>query len=208
MFFLKFLQNQIEPDDKVTRSFVELVLPRLMALYTDRSAKGGEHSPDDVDEDTKKKFEARQDQSMASHLLNGIFPSFRLLNLLEAEGIGPIPFTETERRVYVLAYMMHDVDKLLKQKGIPTQDREAIERAKEVIAEELRKCNAEAFFPEFMTYLEDITYLAVNTQQKWGTHLHPYLWHFQLRERRILVLKRLCTYSDHKIGRASCRERV
>ena len=197
MFFLKFLQDQIEPDDEVMRSFVELVLPRLMALYTDRSAKGGEHSPDDVDGDTKKKFEAREDQSMASHLLNGIFPSLRLLNLLEAEQVGPIPFTETERRVYVLAYMMHDIDKLLKQKGIPTQDREAIERAKEVIAEELRKCNVEAFFPEFMTYLEDITYLAVNTQQKWGTHLHPYLWRFQLRERRIPILKRLCTYSDH-----------
>src|SRR5579875_2600625 len=98
MFFLKFLQDQIEQNDVVTRSFVELVLPRLMALYTDRSAKGGEHSPDDVDGDTKKKFEAKDDQSMASHLLNGIFPSLRLLNLLEAEGIGPIPFTETERR--------------------------------------------------------------------------------------------------------------
>ena len=52
-------------------------------------------------------------------------------------------------------------------------------------------------FPRFAAYLEDITYLVVNTQQKWGTNLHTYLWRFQLPERRLLLLRRLCTYSDH-----------
>ena len=198
MFFLKFLEEQLAPDDTVMRSFVELVLPALMEQYADTSAKGGEHAHDNAyDEEAKRKFEANDDQSMVSHLLNGIFPSLRLLNLLEAEDVGSIPFTDIERCVYILAYMMHDVDKLLKQKGIPTQNREAIDQAKAVIAEELRKCNVEAFFPDFMAYMEDITYLAVNTQQKWGTHLQPFLWRFRLKDHRLLPLRRLCTYSDH-----------
>ncbi len=198
MFFLKFLQDQIAPDDTVTRSFVDLMLPALMEHYAILSAKGGEHSHNhDLSEETKRKFEAKDDQSMVSHLLNGIFPALRLLRLLEAENVGQIPFSEIEQRVYVLAYLMHDVDKILRQHGIPTQDRAAIDAAKAVIAEQLQRCNAEAFFPAFMTYLEDITYLAINTQQVWGTHLHPYLWHFQLPERRLLLLRRLCTYSDH-----------
>src|SRR5207237_914843 len=73
----------------------------------------------------------------------------------------------------------------------------AIEQAKDLVAEQLRLCNVEAFFPDFAAYLEDITYLVVNTQQVWGTHLHTYNWRFQLKERRIAELRRLCTYSDH-----------
>ena len=53
-----------------------------------------------------------------------------------------------------------------------------------------------AFFPDFAAYLEDIAYLVVNTQQKWGTHLNTYGWRFQLKERRLLELRRLCTFSD------------
>src|SRR5205085_7060462 len=36
----------------------------------------------------------------------------------------------------------------------------------------------------------------VNTQQVHGTHLNTFLWHLQLPERRIRLLRRLCTYSD------------
>ena len=134
---------------------------------------------------------------MVSHQLNGIFPTMRLLNLLEGEGIGPIPFSEVERRIYILSYLMHDVDKIIQIHGVETKDREAIEQAKDLIAEQLRLCKVEMFFPNFAAYLEDITYLVVNTQQKWGTNLHTYLWHLQLPERRLLLLRRLCTYSDH-----------
>lgn len=204
MFFLKFLTEQIDEGDEVTRSFIETMLPHLMERYAGMSAKGGEHArAENLDEETKRKFAAKPDQNMVSHQLNGLFPTLRLLNILEAEGVGAIPFTEIERRVYILAYLMHDVDKIINQesgfsiKGIKTRDRAAIEQAKEIIATQLQRCNVEAFLPAFASYLEDITYLVVNTQQMWGTNLHTYLWHFQLRERRVLLLRRLCTFSDH-----------
>ncbi|MDQ2905726.1 MAG: type I-D CRISPR-associated protein Cas10d/Csc3 [Chloroflexota bacterium] len=198
MFYLDFLKQALDPHDQVTRDFVEHMLPGMMEHYAEKSAKGGEHSANTrLEEETKRKFEAKDDQSMVSHLLNGIFPTMRLLNLLEAEQLGPAPFSEVERRVYILAYLMHDVDKIRAMHGVDTESREAIERAKDVVAEELRRCNVEGFFPDFATYLEDITFLVVNTQQKYGTHLHTYLWRLQLRERRVLLLRRLCTYSDH-----------
>src|SRR5258708_19686118 len=47
-----------------------------------------------------------------------------------------------------------------------------------------------------MLYVEDITFLGVNTKEKYGTHLNTYLWQLHLPERRISLLRSLCTYSD------------
>jgi CRISPR-associated protein Csc3 len=198
VFYQEFLKQAVDPGDDVTRSFIEHMVPAMMEHYTVKSAKGGDHSRNtDLDEQTRHKFEEKDDQSMVSHQLNGIFPTMRLLNLLESERLGPAPFSEVERRVYILSYLMHDVDKIVKIRGVATKDREDIEQAKDLVTEQLRLCNVEAFFPDFAAYLEDIAYLVVNTQQKWGTNLHTYLWRFQLPERRVLLLRRLCTYSDH-----------
>jgi len=198
VFYLDFLSNAVDPADRVTRSFIEQMLPDLMEHYSIQSAKGGDHSKSSrLEEATKRKFEEKDDQSMLSHQLNGIFPTVRLMNLLESEGLVRVPFSEVERQVYILSYLMHDVDKIIDSHGVETRTREDIEQAKAIVAGQLRLCNVEAFFPDFESYLEDITYLVVNTQQKWGTHLHTYLWRLQLQERRLLVLRRLCTYSDH-----------
>ncbi len=196
MFFLDFLLKAVDETDHVTRSFIEHMVHKLMRNYVDTSAKGGEHS-----DAAKRKFEEKDDQNMVSHQLNGLFPTLRLLNIVESEGVGPGPFSEVERRVYILAYLMHDIDKIVRDdtglKGVATQDRAAIEQAKSIIAAELQRCDVVNFFPDFDAYVEDITYLVVNTQQKWGTNLHTYLWRFQLPERRLQLLRRLCTYSDH-----------
>jgi len=197
VFYLDFLTQALEPGDTVTRAFIESMLSPMMEVYAEKSAKGGDHSRNiRLDESTKRKFESKGDQSMVSHLLNGILPTMSLLNWLEQAQLGPTSFTDVERRIYILSYLMHDVDKIIESHGIATITREEIEQAKDTVAEELRKCNVEQFFPDFAAYLEDITYLVVNTQQKYGTHLHTYLWQLQIKERRLLLLRRLCTYSD------------
>jgi CRISPR-associated protein Csc3 len=198
VFYLDFLTQAVDPADQVTRSFIEHMLPGLMEQYAVKSAKGGDHSRSTrLDEQTRRKFEDKDDQSMLSHQLNGIFPTLRLLNLLETERLVSVPFSAVERQVYILSYLMHDVDKIIDIHSVETRTRDDIEKAKDLVAEQLRLCNVAAFFPGFASYLEDITYLVVNTQQKWGTNLHTYLWRLQLPERRLLLLRRLCTYSDH-----------
>lgn len=206
MFFLHFLHDKIPPGDQVMRDFVEHLLPNLFALYADTSAKGGDQSDNrTVNEETRQKFADKDDQSMVSHLLNGIFPTTRLLSLLAEEGLGS-SFSDVERRIYILSYLMHDIDKILMHEAVlqgaesveqfATWSREHIERAKELVSAELARCGVETFFPDYATYLEDITYLVVNTQRQWGTHLHTHSWRFGLRERRVLALRDLCTYSD------------
>ncbi len=195
VFFVEFLKKAVPPGDEVTQSFIECMVPEMVDRYVTRSAKGGSHEDDThYPEEVRRKFEMNADQSMLSHLLNGIFPALRLMHLLEVEGLER--FSEVERRVYILSYLMHDVDKI-QQRTVETKTREDIEQSKAFIAEELRACNAEVFFPEVANYTEDITFLVVNTQERWGTSLNTYLWRFQLPERRIAVLRRLCTYSDH-----------
>jgi CRISPR-associated protein Csc3 len=206
MFFVQFLRDQISPDDRVMLDFVEYMVPKLFERYADISAKGGDHSKNlTVDEGTRKKFEAKDDQSMVSHLLNGIFPTMRLLTILEEEGLSQ-PLPDLERRIYILSYLMHDVDKILSHDAVlqgcesveqfETKGREQIERAKHLVSGYLQECGAEKFLPDYTDYLEEITYLVVNTQQQWGTHLHTYLWEFRLKERRIFPLRDLCRYSD------------
>src|SRR5258708_34945480 len=114
MFFVQFLRDQISPDDRVMLDFVEHMVPKLFKQYTDTSAKGGDQSNNKtIDGARRKKFEDKDDQSMVSHLLNGIFPTIRLLTILaeerQKEGQPP-PFSDLERRIYILSYLMHDVD--------------------------------------------------------------------------------------------------
>jgi len=197
MFFRDFLTRAVDPGDAVTRAFVETMVPALIVHYGDTSAKGGDHARDDMyDEQTKRKFEEKDDQSMLSHQLNGIFPALRLLNILEKEDLVAVPYSDIERRIYILAYLMHDVNKILNIRDLETRTRTTVEEAKTIIAEELEKCGADAFFPGWREYLADIAYLVVNTQEQWGTHLNTYAWNLRLPERRILELRRLCTYSD------------
>lgn len=206
MFFQQFLHTTIPPDDQVMHDFVEDMLPRLFELYADASAKGGDQSKNrTITEETRVKFEDKDDQSMVSHLLNGIFPTMRLLTILREEGIGQ-SFSDDERRIYILSYLMHDIDKILMHNAvlqgaerveqIQTWGRPQIEQAKEIIGRELADAGVESFFPDYKLYLEDIAYLVVNTQHKWGTHLHTAAWQFYLKERRIIWLRELCTYSD------------
>ena len=198
MFYLDFLTRALEPGDEVTRAFIEHMLPHMLEVYAEQPAKGGEHSHTaGIEEATRQRWEEKCDQSMVSHLVNGIFPTMRLINWLENLQLGPTPISDRERRLYILAYLMHDIDKIKGLRNVETSTREAIEKSKAEIAGELRRCNADAFLPDFPLYLEDITYLVVNTQQKHGTHLHTYLWQLQLKERRLLLLRRLCTYADH-----------
>ena len=148
MFFHDFLARAVDADDEVMRAFVETMVPALIVRYSDTSAKGGDHARDDMyDEQTKRKFEEKSDQSMLSHQLNGIFPALRLLNILEKEDLVAVPYSDIERRVYILSYLMHDVNKILNIRDLETRTRSAIEEAKTAIVGELEKCDADTFFP-------------------------------------------------------------
>src|SRR2546423_559246 len=142
VFYLDFLTQAVDPADQVSRSFIEHMLPGLMEQYAVKSAKGGDHSTSiRLDEQTRHKFEDKDDQSMLSHQLNGIFPTLRLLNLLEAERLVSVPFSAVERQVYILSYLMHDVDKIADIHGVETRTRDDIEKAKDLVDQQFTVFN-------------------------------------------------------------------
>jgi CRISPR-associated protein Csc3 len=209
MFTQEFLLQKIPPGDIVARDFITAMVQPLFALYADASAKGGDHREgvqhELINEELRVKYEDKDDQTMVSHLLNGIFPTLRLLTILEQEGLSSL-IADIVRRVYVLSYLSHDIDKIFYHDAIAqglhateqieTQDRAHIEHTKALFDHYLYACGAKDFFPAYRDYLEDIVYLAVNTQRKWHTHLNTSLWNLRLRERHFTLLRNLCRYSD------------
>lgn len=188
------LERAIAEDDDLMRRFVRQVIPGMMARYTFMSAKGGRFADLRREEGLDvERFD--RDQTMLAHLLNGIFPAMTLIQLLEKRGIQHI--TDIERKVYLAAYCMHDLDKIHQIAwGLDTHDTAAIQQVGQIMIEEFYQIGFDQFFPEFADYLDDIVFLAVNTQRQKGTNLNSYGFQLKLKERRLSLLRQLCTYSD------------
>jgi CRISPR-associated protein Csc3 len=100
--------------DRLLASFTENVLPNLIQQLAGATAKGGQFTEDRRAEG-KNVDRSKHDQSFTSHLLNGLFPTYRILKQLKTE----IPETnavkrncgETEIALFVASYILHDFDK-------------------------------------------------------------------------------------------------
>jgi len=193
MIQIALLEQAVDPNDDLLRCFVRQVVPGMMREYTFISAKGGRFADERRAEGIDVEHFDR-DQSMLGHLLNGIFPAMRLMSLLAERSVRKI--SDVEKQVYLAAYCLHDLDKILQQWGLDTHDRAAIDAVAEEAAHQIETLEMDTFFPEFRDYLDDIVFLAVNTQRAKGTHLNTYLFRPALRERQLSVLRQLCTYSD------------
>lgn len=194
MLQITLLERAVAADDELMRQFVRQVIPGMMQRYTFMSAKGGRFA-DKLRAEGVNVERFDRDQSMLAHLLNGIFPAMSLIHLLAERGIRQ--FTELERKIYLAAYAMHDLDKILKiQWGLDTHDPAAIQSVAAQVTQEFEFIRMDAFFPEFPEYLDDIVFLMVNTQHHKGTHLNTYAFQCKLKERQLSLLRQLCTYSD------------
>src|SRR4028119_84400 len=65
-------------------SFAENVLPNLMQQLVGATAKGGQFTEDRRAEG-KNVDRSKHDQSFTSHLLNGLFPTYRILKKLKTD---------------------------------------------------------------------------------------------------------------------------
>jgi len=193
MIQIALLEQAVDRDDDLLRRFVRQVVPGMMREYTFRAAKGGRFADERRAEGIDVEHFDR-DQSMLGHLLNGIFPTMHLLRLLAERDVRQL--SEVERQVYLAAYCLHDLDKILQQWGLDTHDRAAIDAVAEEAARQIETLGMDTFFPEFRDYLDDIVFLAVNTQKARDTHLNTYLFQLMLKERQLSVLRQLCIYSD------------
>ncbi|MEH2087338.1 type I-D CRISPR-associated protein Cas10d/Csc3 [Nostoc sp.] len=110
--------------DRILEKFADYVLPNLIRQLAGATAKGGKFFEVTVEIINAKRAAAGKkplrrdnagDQSILAHLLNGLFPSYRILRKLQAEGIGTNPVKrnceDLQSSVFIVSYLLHDYEK-------------------------------------------------------------------------------------------------
>ncbi|BDA71403.1 hypothetical protein CAL7716_055690 [Calothrix sp. PCC 7716] len=182
---LKLLREAIKvqnPDDQVMVDFAEYVLPCLLLITIGVTAKGGKFF-DELDQknEAEGKDKVRRDnaadQSLNTHLLNGLFPA----NLIERR-LQNLDTTvkrlvrERERRLVIAGFILHDFEKF---PDIPGNCRKlSLEAHRQIIDEKVRQLGLDYFIspeaPEaYGEYLDDLLCMAYNAQRRWDTN-----WNF------------------------------
>ncbi|WP_199245411.1 type I-D CRISPR-associated protein Cas10d/Csc3 [[Phormidium] sp. ETS-05] len=200
---LKLLRKAIlaqNPDDAVMEDFAEYVLPNLLRVAIAVTAKGGKFF-DKLDAQRlaagkpKPRRDNAADQSLNSHLLNGIFPA----NLIE-QRLEKLDTTvrrcvrERERRLLIAGFILHDFEKFnydilpqmpQKYRDISNSQNQKIRDLSvaehreivQVIADELHL--GQLIDPEnpeaYQEYLDDLLVLAYNAQVREDTN-----WNFSV----------------------------
>ncbi|MBW4560699.1 MAG: type I-D CRISPR-associated protein Cas10d/Csc3 [Mojavia pulchra JT2-VF2] len=110
--------------ERIIEKFADYVLPNLIRQLAGATAKGGKFFEVTVEIINTKRAAAGKkplrrdnagDQSILAHLLNGLFPSYRILRKLQAEGIGTNPVKrnceDLQSSVFIVSYLLHDYEK-------------------------------------------------------------------------------------------------
>jgi CRISPR-associated protein Csc3 len=207
---LKLLRKAIQaqnPDDAVMQDFAEYVLPNLLRMAIGVTAKGGKFF-DDLDKKNEAEGKAKvrrdnaADQSLNTHLLNGLFPA----NIIERR-LASLDTTikrvvrERERRLVISAFILHDFEKF---PDVPEDCRKlSLDEHRQIIDEKARQLGLDRFInPEdsatYKEYLDDLLCMAYNAQRRWDTN-----WNFSefglnptLKDRTLRSLSDLTCLAD------------
>ncbi len=207
---LKLLREAIQsqnPDDQVMSDFAEYVLPNLLRVAIGVTAKGGKFFDEldrknEAEGKTKVRRDNAGDQSLNTHLLNGLFPA----NLIE-QRLEKLNTTvqrvvrERERRLVIAGFILHDFEKF---PDAPSDCRKLpLEQHRQIIDKKVRQLGLDRFInPDdsetYKEYLDDLLCVAYNAQRRWDTN-----WNFSefglnpvLRDRTLRVLSDLTCLAD------------
>ncbi|MFQ4140913.1 type I-D CRISPR-associated protein Cas10d/Csc3 [Chlorogloeopsis sp. ULAP02] len=207
---LKLLREAIQaqnPGDQVMADFAEYVLPNLLGIAIGVTAKGGKFF-DEIDQKreaegkTKVRRDNAADQSLNTHLLNGLFPT----NLIEKrlENLDTTirrVIRERERRLVIAGFILHDFEKF---PDVPENCRKLpLAEHRQIIDKKIRQLGLDSFInpdnPEdYKEYIDDLLCMAYNAQRRWDTN-----WNFSefglnpvLKDRTIRSLSDLTCLAD------------
>jgi CRISPR-associated protein Csc3 len=179
---------QVEPDSAVLADFATYVVGPLSQHFALSAAKGGAFFRKKEEENAPNAERYSRDQTLRAHLINGMLPAQRIANLLYQWGAEPMrDWDEVTERVFIAGFMLHDFTKIkaakaaLKGKGF--QEMEApSERQIPVLRDIFRDWGSQLDLSDFLAsvgglemWLDDLLYVALNTQQKYGTAHAPLL---------------------------------
>jgi len=207
---LNLLRDAIQaqnPDDPVMQDFGEYVVPNLLQFAIGVTAKGGkffDHLDQQREAEGKEKVrrDNATDQSLNTHLLNGVFPAnliqkrLKTLNTTVKRVVG-----ERERRLVIAAFILHDFEKF---PDVPKDCRKlSLNEHRQIIDQKVRQLGLDSFInpgdPDtYSEYIDDLLCMAYNAQRRWDTN-----WNFSeyglnpvLRDRTLRCLSELTCLAD------------
>jgi CRISPR-associated protein Csc3 len=207
---LKLLREAIttqNPSDRVMADFSEYVLPNLLRETIGVTAKGGKFF-DELDRENGAQGKAKvrrdnaADQSLSTHILNGLFPANAIEQRLERlDTTVRRVVNEFERRIVVAGFVLHDFEKFA---DVPNDCRKLpIEQHRQIIDRKVQQLGLDRFIdpdhPEaYRDYIDDLLCVAYNAQRRWDTN-----WNFseyglnpRLRDRVLRTLADLTCLAD------------
>jgi CRISPR-associated protein Csc3 len=201
MIHQELLRRAITVRHPALRDFVETLAPTLLLRFSGVPALGGAadaEGEDDLElpsetvpltQRDRETFSRGYDQSLAAHLFNGIFAGARVAALLPDDQA----LRDEEWRVWILAFVVHDYTKA-HQMQIRAEHIPAI---RDIIAHDGERMDFGDFFPAWRDYLDDIVFIAQNTQTVKGANLDTHLYsNLRLRPRRRERLRMLASFAD------------
>ncbi|NJK74421.1 MAG: type I-D CRISPR-associated protein Cas10d/Csc3 [Oscillatoriales cyanobacterium RU_3_3] len=204
---LKLLRQAIKaqnPDDRVMADFAEYVLPNLLKIAIGVTAKGGKFF-DKLDREKGRENVRRDnatDQSLNTHLLNGLFPANLIEQRLEKLNTTVLRVVkERERRLVIAGFILHDFEKF---PDAPENCRKlSLEQHRQIIDEKVRQLGLDLFIDSenpatYQNCIDDLLCIAYNAQRRWDTN-----WNFSeyglnptLRDRTLRCLADLTCLAD------------
>ncbi|MBX3086754.1 MAG: type I-D CRISPR-associated protein Cas10d/Csc3 [Anaerolineae bacterium] len=168
--------------DSVLRDFATHVVGPLSIEFAMVSAKGGAFFRMKEAEQAQNTDRYQRDQTLRAHLLNGMLPAYRVAGLLHQWGSHRLRhWDETVKRLFIAGYMLHDYTKIpsvkeqLTAKGFKENDAPTVAKIhdiEEVFIDWCGRLGIDAFLlPVGGTtqLVQELIYIALNTQQLWGT---------------------------------------
>ncbi len=200
MIHQELLRRAVPESNKVLTNFVETLAPKILTYFAAVPALGGSGKlpvipglevPAGLQAFAPKdyaNFSKLPDQSMATHLLNGIFAAMRLTEKLPPNKA----LTDDGKRLWILGYICHDYTKIYGVKiaaGDIPLIRQLIERLGELL-------DFKAFQADWKDYLGDIAFLSQNTQTKEGSNLYTSLFNVKADQRVLDTMRLLSSIAD------------
>ncbi|MBE9234054.1 type I-D CRISPR-associated protein Cas10d/Csc3, partial [Cuspidothrix issatschenkoi LEGE 03284] len=207
---LKLLKEAIQSqnlNDQVMTDFAEYVLPNLLKIAIGVTAKGGKFF-DEIDEKrvaegkTKVRRDNAADQSLNTHLLNGLFPTNLIEQRLETlDTTVKRVVKDKERRLVIAGFILHDFEKF---PDAPGECRKLpLDEHRKIIDEKVQQLGLDKFINpnkpgDYQEYIDDLLCMAYNAQRRWDTN-----WNFSefglnpiLKDRTIRSLSDLTCLAD------------
>lgn len=186
-------KSQGNEGDRLLESLADNVLPKIIPNLTGTTAKGGQFT-ENMRHLRKNVERSKHDQSFISHLLNGLFPTYRIIKKLLTENretnVVKRNCDQVEIALFIAAYILHDFEKFYDYsmwlsandtegkfqnrnwQEKPPEKQDAPNFGRDYVTLKIQEFGLDLFLGEnWKSQLDDILWLSFNAGEKWDADL-------------------------------------